>query len=97
MSYSLSAGYLLLPKEYTDYKQTNLNIYTEFLAQQSMDRKAYFIDMAPALQFIFNSNTKLNLGYRFQLGGNMLRMGKDSWHVGLERTFLNALKRNSKK
>ena len=22
--------YLVLPKEYTDYKQTNLNIYTEF-------------------------------------------------------------------
>jgi hypothetical protein len=48
MNYSLSAGYLVLPKEYTDYKQTNLNIYTEFLAQQSLDRRAYYIDMAPA-------------------------------------------------
>jgi hypothetical protein len=93
MNYSLSAGYLLLPKEYTDYHQTNLNIYTEFLAQQSLDRKAYYIDMAPAVQLIFNSNTKLNLGYRFQLDGTMQRMAKTSWLIGIERTFLNALKR----
>jgi hypothetical protein len=94
MSYSMSAGYLLLPKEYTDYKQTNLNLYTEFLAQQSLDRKAYYIDMAPALQLIFNSNTKLNFGYRFQLDGTMQRMAKHSWLISIERTFLNALKKD---
>ncbi|HEY6502787.1 MAG TPA: hypothetical protein VIZ28_02320 [Chitinophagaceae bacterium] len=94
MNYSLSAGLLLLPKEYTDYKQTNLNIYTEVLAQQSLDhdRKVYYVDLAPAIQLIFNSNTKLNLGYRFQLGGDMQRMAKTSWLISLERTFLNALK-----
>jgi hypothetical protein len=95
MSYSLSAGYLLLPKEYTDYKQLNVNLYTEFLAQQSLDRKAYYVDMAPAVQFIFNSNTKLNLGYRFQLDGTMQRMAKTSWLISLERTFLNALKKKA--
>ena len=94
MNYSLSAGYLLLPKEYTDYKQTNLNIYTEFLAQQSLDRKAWYIDMAPALQVIFNSNTKFNLGYRFQIDGTMQRMSKTSWLISVERTFLNALKKS---
>lgn len=93
MNYSLSAGYLLLPKEYTDYKQTNLNLYTEFLAQQSLDRKAYYIDMAPAIQLIFNSNTKLNFGYRLQLIGTMQRLAKDRWVIGLERTFLNALRK----
>jgi len=94
MDYSLSAGYLLFPREYTDYKQTNLNLYTEFLAQQSLDRKAYYIDMAPALQLIFNSNTKLNIGYRFQLSGTMERMAKTSWLISVERTFLNALKKS---
>lgn len=93
MNYSLSAGYLLLPKEYTDYKQTNLNLYTELLAQQALDRKAYYIDLAPAVQLIFNSNTKLNFGYRFQVGGTMQRMAKTSWLISLERTFLNALKK----
>ena len=93
MNYSLSAGYLVLPFQYTDYKQTNLNIYTEVLAQQSLDRKAYYIDLAPAIQLIFNSNAKLNLGYRFQLKGDMLRMTESSWLISFERTFLNALRK----
>lgn len=93
MNYSFSAGYLVLPFEYTDYKQTNLNIYTEVLAQQSLDRKAYYVDLAPAVQLIFNSNAKLNLGYRFELKGDMLRMTESSWLISFERTFLNALKK----
>jgi len=93
MNYSLSAGYLLFPKEYTDYKQTNLNIYTEFLAGQTLDRQTYYIDAAPAVQLIFNSNSKLNIGYRFQLGGDMERMSKTQWLVSFERTFLNTLKK----
>jgi len=97
MSYSLSGGYLLLPFQYTDYKQTNLNLYTELLAQQSLDRKAYYVDLALALQLIFNSNTKLNLGYRFQLDGTMQRMGKTGWLISIERTFLNALKKKTVK
>jgi hypothetical protein len=51
--------------------------------------------MAPALQLIFNSNTKLNFGYRFQLGGTMQRMAKTSWLISIERTFLNALKKKN--
>jgi hypothetical protein len=93
MNYSLSAGYLVLPFQYTDYKQTNLNIYTEVLAQQSLDRKAYYVDLAPAVQLIFNSNAKLNLGYRFQVKGDMIRMTESSWLISFERTFLNALKK----
>jgi hypothetical protein len=93
MNYSVSAGYLVLPFEYTDYKQTNLNIYAELLAQQSLDRKAYYIDLAPGVQLIFNSNTKVNLGYRFLLSKNMLRMDKSSWLITFERTFLNVLKK----
>ena len=94
MNYSLSAGYLLLPKEYTSYKQLNINFYTELLAEQTLDIKKHCIDLAPALQFIFNSNAKLNIGYRFQVSGNMSRMSTNSWQVSFERTFLNALKRN---
>lgn len=93
MNYSLSAGYLLLPRQYSSYKQTNLNLYAEMLAQQSLDKKAYFVDIAPAIQLIFNSNTKLNLGYRFQLGGDMLRMANRQWQITLDRTFLNAIKK----
>ncbi|HEX4876641.1 MAG TPA: hypothetical protein VFV31_08220 [Chitinophagaceae bacterium] len=93
MNYSVSAGYLVLPKEYIDYRQTNLNIYTELLAQQTLDRRTYFVDIATALQLIFNSNTKLNLGYRTQLGGTMQRMTTQSWLISFERTFLGVLKK----
>lgn len=93
MNYSLSAGYLVLPKQYKDYRQTNLNLYGELLAQQTLDRSTYFVDLATAMQLIFNSNAKLNLGYRFQLGGNMQRMTSNSWLISFERTFLGALKK----
>ncbi|MEO6611778.1 MAG: hypothetical protein ABIT05_02555 [Chitinophagaceae bacterium] len=93
MNYSLSAGYLVLPKEYTDYKQTNLNLYAELLAEQSLDAKKYCVDLAPAAQLIFNSNSKLNIGYRFQLSGNMSRMSPNSWLISFERTLLSALKK----
>ncbi len=95
MNYSLSAGYLLFPKEYADYKQMNLNLYTEILAQQTLDQKKHYIDIAPALQFIFNSNFKVNIGYRFQASGNMERMATNSWQVSVERTFLNTLRKRT--
>ncbi len=93
MNYSLSAGYLVFPKEYRDYKQTNLNLYLEILSQQTLDRKTNYLDIAPAVQLIFNSNAKLNLGYRFQATGNMSRMANNSWQVSFERTFLGAFGR----
>ncbi len=93
MNYAVSAGYLVLPKEYKDYRQTNLNLYAELLAQQTLDRSTYFVDLATAMQLIFNSNAKLNLGYRVQLGGNMQRMTSNSWLISFERTFLGALKK----
>lgn len=92
LGYSLSAGYLILPKEYTSYNQLNFNVYTELLAQQSLNNNAYFIDAAPAIQFIFNSNSKLNIGYRFQLTGNAHRNMNQSFLVAFEHTFFNALK-----
>lgn len=92
-NYSLSAGYLILPRSYNSYRQTNLNIYAELMGQETPDRKKYYIDFAPAMQLIFNSNAKLNLGYRFQLSGDMRRMAEKSWQLGFEYVFLNALQR----
>jgi hypothetical protein len=93
INYSLSAGYLVLPRQYTDFKQTNLNIYAELLAQQTLDRKTHYVDLAPAVQLIFNSISKLNVGYRFQLAGNMDRMARESLLVSYERTFLNVFRK----
>ena len=95
-NYSLSAGYLLLPRKYVSYKQTNFNIYLELLGSNTLDKSLHFVDLAPAVQLIFNSNTKLNAGYRFQLSGNMHRMATESFLISVETTFLNVLKPNKK-
>jgi hypothetical protein len=91
-NYSLSAGYLVLPKRYTSYHQTNLNLYAELVGQKTVDLKKYYVDLAPSAQLIFNSTAKLNLGYRFQLGSDMQRMSRESWLLSFEWLFLNALK-----
>ncbi len=92
-NYTASAGYLLLPFNYTSYNQVNVNLYTELLGQKTLDKNLYFVDLAPAVQFIFNSNAKLNAGYRFQLNSNMHRMAKKQWLVSFEYVFLNALRK----
>lgn len=94
-NYSLSAGYLLFPRQYSSYGQTNFNLYLEVLGSQGLDKKAGFVDLAPAIQFIFSSNSKLNLGYRFHVRGDILRMANNSFLISFERTFLNALKKRT--
>jgi hypothetical protein len=94
--YSLSAGYLLLPFNYSDYKQTNLNVYFETIGMKGLDKGDYMLDLAPALQLIFNSNFKVNLGARFQVTGNMVRVGEKNYFISMERTFLGALHRKNK-
>lgn len=91
-NYSLSAGYLLFPRQYKSYEQLNVNFYVECLGSKAIDTKTTYVDMAPALQLIFTSNTKVNIGYRFQLSGNMNRMANNSVHISFERTILNALR-----
>ena len=95
INYSLSAGYLVLPVDYKDYKQTNLNIYAELLGGRNLDwqYEKYYIDLAPSMQLIFNSTSKLNIGYRFQLKSDIYRNMTNSWMISYEHIFLNALKK----
>ena len=95
LNYSLSAGYLVLPRVYKDYNQTNLNIYAELLGGQNLDweYEKYYLDLAPSIQLIFKSTSKLNLGYRFQLKSDIYRNMKNSWMISYEYLFLNALKK----
>ncbi len=95
LNYSLSAGFLVLPVEYTSYEQLNLNIYLEMLGSRNLDWQGskYYVDLAPALQLIFNSNGKLNLGYRFQIAGDIYRLMDKSFYVSYEHTFFNVLKK----
>jgi hypothetical protein len=95
-TYSLSGGYLLLPREYTDYNQTNVNLYAELLGSRNSWRRQgerYYIDLAPSVQFIFKSTSKLNLGYRFELGSDIDRLSRGYVMASYEHIFLNALKK----
>ncbi len=98
INYSLSAGYLLLPFEYKDYNQTNLNLYVELLGGRNINFPAekYWVDLAPSVQAIFNSTAKLNAGFRFQLSGDVYRLAENGVFVSFEYLFLNALKKRAK-
>ncbi|RVU00260.1 hypothetical protein EOD41_12305 [Mucilaginibacter limnophilus] len=84
VGYSLSAGYLLFPKTYTNYEQVNVNIYAELLGKTNPGYGQSYLDIAPALQFIFNSVFRVDLSYRTPLYNDMLRNSKNMYLVRLE-------------
>ncbi len=92
MSYSLSAGRLMLPFAYTDYKQTNVNLMTELLAQTNLYSGKTYLDLAPSVQFIFLSKMRLDLGYRFALIDDLERTADNGFLVRLEYNFFNVFK-----
>jgi hypothetical protein len=95
VNYSLSAGYLLLPRTYRSFEQTNLNLYVELLGKSNTDavNRNHYVDIAPAIQFIFNSVTRLDLAYRTQLFGNMPRNVFNTFTIRFEHNIFNVVKR----
>jgi hypothetical protein len=91
MNYTFSIGKLMLPKEYKSYKQINLNLMTEFIAQRLNENGKYFVDIAPSIQFIFNSQTRVDLGYRKELKGTTLRTAPNGFMLRFEHLLFNAL------
>jgi hypothetical protein len=89
--YSFSNGWLLYPKKYETYDQTNFNFYIEILGQKLLHNNGYYLDIAPAFQFIFNSQSKLNLGYRFALDDPMKRPVNKGVYISYDYLFFNAL------
>lgn len=97
-NYSISAGYLVFPRNYIDYKQVNLNLYAELIGGRNLDwpQEKYYVDLAPSVQLIFNSTGKLNIGYRFELGSDIYRLMRRSFMISYEQIFLNALRKKKK-
>lgn len=93
LEYSLSSGYLVLPIRYKDYNQPNFNVYLEALGSTNPDNGHAYLDLAPAVQVILNSVTRIDLGYRFQVSGNMLnRYNKNMYMAKVEFNFFNVLR-----
>lgn len=92
LNYSLSSGYLVLPFVYKNYSQPNFNLYFEVLGKTNPANGRSYIDLAPALQVILNSKTRIDLGYRFEATGNMEnRYLKNMYLARVEFNFFNAL------
>ncbi len=91
VNYTFSVGKLMLPKEYASYKQTNLNLMVEFLSQVITGSGKYFIDIAPSLQFIVNSQSRLDIGYRKEISTSLIRTSPNGFFVRFEHTLFNVL------
>ena len=92
LGYSLSCGYLLLPFVYKNYNQPNFNLYLETLGKTNPDNGHSYIDLAPAVQLIIKSRTRIDLGYRFQIVGNIEnRFLKNMFLLKVEFNFFNFL------
>jgi hypothetical protein len=93
ISYSLSSGYLLLPVVYKNYNQPNFNAYFEVLGRINPASGKSYLDFAPAIQTIINSRTRIDLGYRFQVAGDIPgRYNKNMYVIRAEFNFFNVLK-----
>jgi len=90
VNYTFSIGKLMLPKEYKDYGQTNINLMCEFLSQVNTGSGNYYIDVAPSVQMIFNSQSRVDIGYRKEINSTLLRTAPNGFFIRLEHNFFNA-------
>ncbi len=91
-NYTLSFGKLMYPKKYTNYKQTNINLMVEFVGQTINENGKSYLDVVPAIQFIFNSQARLDFAYRHELISSMIRSAPNGFYFNLEYNFFNLLK-----
>lgn len=93
IGYSLSSGYLVLPVIYKNYNQPNFNVYLEMLGKTNPVTGRSYLDLAPAVQVIINSRTRIDLGYRFEVAGGIAeRYNKNMYLLRAEFNFFNVLK-----
>jgi hypothetical protein len=92
VGYTLSAGKLMLPKEYVNYKQLNVNMMIELLGQTNLRTKESFLDIAPVLQFIINSRLRLDAGYRIPINTKLHRTAAEGGLLRVEYNFFNFFK-----
>lgn len=91
-NYTLSVGQLVLPKEYINYNQTNLNVMVELLGQTLVGSGKSYLDVAPSVQLIFNSQARVDLGYRKQLYSNIQRSMTQGFLLRFEYLLFNFFK-----
>ncbi len=69
---SISAGYLLFPRKYKSYNQTNFNIYLEYITNTIITKdfpsryNKFSSTLAPGIQFILLSRSRLDFSYKLR-------------------------------
>lgn len=98
-NYSLSAGYLVYPPQYTSYNDINLNLYAELLGKyisfdqnqpgmtMTMPHHATVLDLAVGPQIIINSISRIDLAIRTRLISGVEGFPKPSVYLRLEQMF----------
>ncbi len=89
INYSFSAGKLMLPKAYRDYRQTNINLMAEVMGQVNTGSGKYYIDMASIVQVVVNSQSKIDIGYRKELSSTLLRTAPNGFFIRIEHNLFN--------
>ncbi|MFT3678883.1 MAG: hypothetical protein QM791_01345 [Ferruginibacter sp.] len=89
LNYTFSVGKLMLPKQYKNYRQTNLNLMLEFLSQLNMGSGKYYLEIAPSAQLIFNSQGRVDIGYKQELGASLSRTAPNGFFIRLEYNVFN--------
>ena len=105
LNLNLSVGYLLFPRTYQSYKQTNVNVYFELLGKtygkgsmykndtlvSLFEAPAYgansYLEGRPSLQFIFNSNTRIDLSCALPILGRTLGRSYPTFYFNIQRYF----------
>ncbi|TDE54737.1 hypothetical protein [Flavobacterium sp. GT3P67] len=91
-NYTLSLGRLMYPKKYTNFKQTNINTMVEFVGQTLNENGKSYLDIVPSIQFIINSQARIDVAYRQELYSSMLRSAPNGFYLNLEYNFFNVSK-----
>ena len=71
---SISAGYLVFPRKYKSYKQTNFNLYLEYITNTITNKSfperfnKFSSTLAPGIQFIILSRSRLDFSYKIRQG-----------------------------
>lgn len=92
INYTFSVGRLMHPKRYTSYKQTNINAMLELVGQTITHNGRSYMDIVPAIQFIINSQARIDVAYQKQLYGSVYRPLDNGVFLKLEYTFFNVTK-----
>ena len=91
-NYTLSFGRLMYPKKYTSFKQTNINLMVEFMGQTLNQNGKSFLDVVPSVQFIINSQARVDIAYVKEIYSNLLRTAPNGLYLKLEYSFFNVTK-----